>query len=121
MTMTDDVTREYLAECQLPGSQLRDVVRKAEFPPRYSECCGTRMMPRPFFIAEQEIRGIAHDLIEIFDLLVTLPDRLFGGDVSEYCKHLGIGSRQAALMRRLATGRPTLTTTAPRKIGEASR
>lgn len=108
MTMTIDVTRDYLDECQLPGSQLRDIVRKAEFPPRYSECCGTRMMPRPFFIAEQEIRGSANDLIEIFDLLVTLPDRLFGGDVAKYCEHLGIGTRQASLMRRIATGRPAL-------------
>lgn len=108
MTMPDDVTLAYLEECQLPGSQLRDVVRKAAFPPRYSECCRTRMMSRPFFISEQEIRKSAHDLTEIFDLLVTLPDRLFGGDVARYCEHLGIGSRQAVLMQRIAAARPVL-------------
>lgn len=106
--MANDVTLAYLEECQQPGSKLRDVVRKATFPQRYSECCRTRMMSRPFFIAEQEIRGTAHDLTEIFDLLVTLPDRLFGGDITKYCEHLDIGSRQAALMRRISTGQPAL-------------
>jgi hypothetical protein len=108
MTVTDRATRDYLEECQLPGSLLRDVVRQATFPQRYFECCGTRMMPRPFFIEEQEIRGSAHDLTGIFDLLVSLPARLFGGDITKYCEHLGIGNRQAALMQRIPTGRPTL-------------
>jgi hypothetical protein len=107
-TVTNRVTRDYLEECQSPDSLLRDVVRQAAFPQRYFECCGTRMMPRPFFIEEQEIRSSAHDLTEIFDLLVALPARLFGGDMAKYCEHLGIGSRQAALMQRISTGRPVL-------------
>jgi hypothetical protein len=104
----DHVTRDYLEECQSPGSLLRDVVRQAAFPPRYLECCGTRMMPRPLFVAEQEIRNSAHDLTGIFELLVSLPSRLFGGDMTKYCEHLEIGSRQAALMRRISAGRPSL-------------
>lgn len=108
MIMTDRVTRDYLEECQSPGSPLCDVVRQAVLPQRYLESCGTRMMSRPFFIEEREIRGSARDLAGIFDLLVSLPDRLFGGDMAKYCEHLGIGNRQAALMRRISADRPTL-------------
>jgi hypothetical protein len=107
-TSADRVTADYLEECQSPDSRLRDVVRQATFSPRYFESSGARMMPRPFFAEEQEIRASARDLTGIFDLLVSLPDRLFDGDLTRYCEHLGIGSRQAALMRRMAAVRPTL-------------
>lgn len=106
--MTGEVTKDYLEECSSPDGELRDVVRQATFPRRYFECFGTRMLPRPFFISEAEIRGSADDLTRVFDILVSLPGRVFGGDMRRYCAHLGIGSREAALMQRISTGRPPL-------------
>lgn len=106
--MTDAVTKAYLDECLSPESRLRGIVSENTFPQRYFECFGTRMMPRPFFIPEQEIRQAADDLAAIFDVLVTLPERMFDGDLGRYCAQLGLDERRAALMRRFATGAPTM-------------
>jgi hypothetical protein len=106
--MIDRVTDAYNDECLSPDSRLRDVVKTCTFPQRYFECFGTRMMPRPFFISEQEIRGSADDLVDVFDILVSLPERLFGGDLDGYCGELGIDKRHAALMQRFSDSRPAL-------------
>jgi hypothetical protein len=106
--VTDHVTDRYLQECLRPGSQLRQVMAEATFPPRFFESCGKRLLGRPFFIEEAQIRRVADDLVHLFDLLVSLPGRLFGGDLDRYCEVLGIDRRRAALMRRFGGGRPTL-------------
>lgn len=106
--MTNHVTQAYNDECRAPGSTLLDVVAQAKFPQRYFECFGERMLPRPFFIAEDEIRGSADDLIQVFQILVSLPERMFGGDLDAYCAQLDIGAREAALMRRISGAPPAL-------------
>ena len=106
--MTNKVTEKYIAECLSVHSSLRDVVRQATYAPQYFAAYGNRMMPRPFFIEEREIRQSAADLAAIFDILVSLPERLFGGDMRRYCAEVGLGDRQARLTYRLAGQRPTL-------------
>lgn len=110
--VTDHVTERYIEECLADGSPLRHAVRAAveagHVPPRYLDCFGDRMMPRPFFVPEDEIRGSAEDLVALFELLVSLPGRLFGGDLRAYCAALGFDDRQTALMLRLGGGRPAL-------------
>jgi hypothetical protein len=106
--VTDRVTQEYVQRCLTDGGRLRTAVRQARPPRRYLECFGERMMPRPFFLPESEFRRAGDDLISIFELLVSLPGRLFDGDVARYCAALGYSPRQSALMRRLGGGRPAL-------------
>jgi len=106
--VTDEVTTRYVDECLSPDSRLRGIVRQARFPPRYTECFGDRLMPRPFFISKTEIRSSADDLAAIFDMLVSLPRRLFDGDIRRYCSALGFDDRRAALMQRLDGGRPVM-------------
>lgn len=110
--MTDHVTEQYIEECLSDGSRLRGIrdeaVRRGLIPPRYFDCFGDRMMPRPFFVTEAEIRQSADDLAAVFDLLVSLPDRLFGGDVAAYCDALGFDEAKQRLMCRHGAGRPPL-------------
>jgi hypothetical protein len=106
--MTDHVTEDYVRECLSEGSRLRDVVRQVSYPPKYLECFGQRLMHRPFFIAESETRRAAEDLTTVFDVLTSLPDRLFDGDVARYCAELGFDERQTALMTRLGGARPAV-------------
>jgi hypothetical protein len=102
------VTEDYISACMAPGNGLREITRRARFPQRYLDCFGTRMMPRPFFISKEEITRSAADLTALFDILVSLPRRLFDGDLRRYCAELDISERHAALMLRFAQGRPTL-------------
>ena len=106
--MTDHVTNSYLRRCLDPDGDLRDVVARARFPQRYFECFGDRILPRPFFIEEAEIRGAADDLTALFHVLQTLPERMFDGHLARYCAAVGFDARQAVLMRRLADTPPAL-------------
>lgn len=106
--MTDHVTQRYVEECLVGNSRLRYAVQDATYPPLFFASCGKRLLGRPFFIDEAQIRGIADDLVVLFDILVSLPRRLFDGDIDRYCSALGIDHRRAALLRRFGGGRPTL-------------
>jgi hypothetical protein len=106
--MTDDITRRYIDECLAENSRLRHAVHDASYPPLFFESCGKRLLGRPFFIDESQMRGIADDLVVLFDILVSLPGRLFDGDLDRYCEVLGIDARRAGLLRRFSGARPTL-------------
>ncbi|HKT02294.1 MAG TPA: hypothetical protein VJT31_22425 [Rugosimonospora sp.] len=105
--MSDRITAEYVHRCHA-DERLRSVVHDAAYPPLFFASCGKRLLGRPFFIEEAQIRGIADDLVTLFDILVSLPGRLFDGDLDRYCAALGIEPRRAALLRRFGGGRPTL-------------
>src|SRR5438128_2627137 len=65
-------------------------------------------MPRPFFIPESETRRAAEDLIAVFDMLTSLPTRLFDGNLTRYCAALGFDKRKSALMTRLGGACPAM-------------
>ncbi|WP_327324806.1 hypothetical protein OG735_21545 [Streptomyces sp. NBC_01210] len=104
--MSERVTETYNQQCLNGKTGLLHAMARAEFPPLFHESCGHRLLPRPFFIDEPQMRGFAADIRSVFDLLTQLPDRLFGGDLDAYCKALGIPERQAALMCRFSGGEP---------------
>jgi hypothetical protein len=100
----DPVTDRFLRDCGRPGSALRTAVRDADYPPVFAGCWGERMLQRPLFAAESEVLGFAADLDAFITLLESIPGRLFGGDLTAYCDHLGIEPVRAAVLRRFAVG-----------------
>jgi hypothetical protein len=107
--MTDFVTESYNRRCLAGDRGLLDAMSaaSARFPEAFRASCGERLLPRPFFVDEAEILGFTDDLVALFDLLLTLPERLFDGDLVRYAETLGIDPRRAAVMTRL-NGRPSL-------------
>ncbi len=107
--MADSLTRNYVDRCLAGDRGLLDVVKHARdlFPEALDASCGEHLLPRPIFVGQSEILSCADALIRLFDLLASLPDRLFDGDFSRYCHALGIDPRQAALIKRFP-GRPTM-------------
>ncbi|MFI8825192.1 hypothetical protein [Streptomyces sp. NPDC053431] len=100
------LSRTYTDECRNGNAGLRDAVASAAFPPAFDEAWRRHLLPRPWFVQEAETAAFARDLEGLFELLVSLPDRLFGADVERYAKELGLDPRHAALLRRCADGRP---------------
>ncbi|MEU7025609.1 hypothetical protein AB0A60_02850 [Streptomyces sp. NPDC046275] len=94
------------AEVGAGHAELREVVARAVLPPAFDTAWRRHLLPRPWFVREEEVRSFARDLDGLFDLLVSLPERLFGGDAGRYAKELGLDPRHAALLRRSAEGRP---------------
>lgn len=91
----DRITEQYLAE-----TALRTAVADAPLPRPYRDCWASRHLSRPLFA---NLTSAAADVCTLFDLLVSLPDRLFDGDLCRYTEALGIDPRVAALLRRCAS------------------
>lgn len=106
--MTDPTTEAYLKQCQTSDGGLRTAVQGAVLPPALRQSFGERLLPRPLFVPEPLMRRFADDVIRMFHLITSLPERLFDGDLPRYCRALGIEDRAAALMCRLGGGAPPL-------------
>jgi hypothetical protein len=108
MSAVNHVTTEYVDECVGERSALRRAADELVLPWTYDESYGKLMLPRPLFVDHGEITGFADDVTALFDLLTSLPERWFDGDLQRYCAALGMDERLTELMRLGATGRPEL-------------
>jgi hypothetical protein len=86
------VTEAYLADERVHG-----VMGQLDLPPNLDAAFGDRLAPRPFFLDRTTADRVAADLRAFFDLLISLPARLFDGDLDRYARALGIPPAQAAL------------------------
>ncbi|MFF3756306.1 hypothetical protein [Streptomyces sp. NPDC002185] len=101
------------ADACLRGDRgLASAVARAELPPAFEAAWRPHLLPRPWFLPAEETAAFARDLEGLFDLLVSLPERLFGGDVERYAAEIGIPPPLVALLRRAGTG-------VPAKLGRA--
>jgi hypothetical protein len=104
----NDVTRRYIVECQYGTVDLQAKSVADLLPPTYAQSYGTLLLPRPLFVNYSEVSAFASDLVTLFGILTSLPDRLYDGDLRRYCTALGMDERLADLARIGATDRPPL-------------
>lgn len=102
---TDRVTDAYLRRCLDGDRGLLNVVGKAAFGEKFLAANATQLLPRPLFIAEDTITRFSEDLFVFFELLTSLPQRVFDGDLAAYCAALGMEERRAAILAQYP-GRP---------------
>lgn len=91
------VTEAYLKACTDPDSPLRTTGLRLAFEPNFAKAWGARQLSRPLFVPERHVQQAAADLHALFELMFTLPDRLYDGDVARLCADLGMSERSAAL------------------------
>ncbi|MET9536491.1 hypothetical protein ABZY16_03125 [Streptomyces sp. NPDC006553] len=101
-----DLSRIYVDECLGGNRGLAEAVARAELPPAFEEAWRAHLLPRPWFVSAPETAAFARDLEGLFDLLVSLPLRLFDGDVDRYAAEVGIDPPLASLLRRGGSGVP---------------
>jgi hypothetical protein len=102
----------YLDECTPVDSRLRYLTQDAVLPKAYAESYGDVLLSRPVIAGHGEITAFADDLRALFRILTSLPERCFDGDLNRYCAAIGLDDELAAVIRRGATGSPTLYTRA---------
>ncbi|MFJ8042652.1 hypothetical protein ACIRBX_19395 [Kitasatospora sp. NPDC096147] len=105
--MTNPVTAAYNAACKVPGNGLLDVMAELAANPEIPTW-KRPYPPRPNFVAEHELRAFGADLTELLGMLVSLPDRLFDGDLDRFCAAVGVHGARAELMLRHARETPVL-------------
>jgi len=96
----DRVTHRFLEDAE------RDVVL-ADLPraspvltARFTEA-GQPILNRPLFVPRSRLSRFIDDATSLFDLLLALPRRQFGGDLDQLGAALGIAPRARALMTRM--------------------
>jgi hypothetical protein len=105
----DAATRAYLTAVGEPESRLSKAVEQVRSAATLASW-GGEFLNRPLFVGETELRAFADDLHRLLGLLLSLPDRLFDGDLERFSDAVGVDAERSALMRRLgvvppATGR----------------
>ncbi|MER6070389.1 hypothetical protein ABT187_16440 [Streptomyces sp. NPDC001817] len=93
------VTDQYNEEFRVPGSVLPRVAQHVKNFPTLVPWHG-EYLARPLFVAERELREFSEDLQHLIDILFSLPDRMFGGDLDAFRKVLGITDGRWEAIRR---------------------
>ncbi|MFE2878352.1 hypothetical protein ACFXG6_29990 [Streptomyces roseus] len=101
-------TGRYVTATADPDNDLRTLNARIDLPAAYDESYGHVLLPRPVLVSEREITAFAEDLAAVFRLLVSLPDRCFGGDLDRYGAAIGLTPELIEVMREGATGDPLL-------------
>ncbi|MDH6122651.1 hypothetical protein [Kitasatospora sp. GAS204B] len=98
--MTDRITELYNKESLAEGSALPGIMGEVERDPALANWTGS-YLSRPLFIEKREIEAFADDVLGLFDIITSLPKRLFDGDLDRYCDALGIDEERKKLIIRL--------------------
>lgn len=83
-------------------------MRGASYPEAFTRMAAGRLLSRPIFAPRGRLLRFADDLAAIFQLMLSLPHRLFEGDLHRYCDVIGISRSEAALMIRGASAEQPL-------------
>jgi glutathionylspermidine synthase len=74
----------------------------------------TEILPRPGFLLASEKASVERDVRQLMDLMMAVPDRLFGGDAAAMCDAIGLGPVERAAVlatwedREITMGRADL-------------
>ncbi|MCX4993699.1 hypothetical protein [Streptomyces sp. NBC_00568] len=93
------LTAQYNREFCTPGSELAAVAQHVKDFPTLAPWHG-EYLARPLFVAERELREFADDLQHLIEILFSLPDRMFGGDLDAFRSVLGISDGHWEAIRR---------------------
>ena len=100
------LTEEYLAALAKDGPSadaMADAVRDSVA----ISCYRNRALSRPVFLGRAEHEQVTHDLSTVYDAVLSLPNRLFGGDIAAFARAVGMAPEQASIMSRARGGAPT--------------
>jgi len=105
--MSNRITDLYVNQC-LDDEELRRVTQRAPFPAAFAQSLRGSLLSRPLFTSQDRILQLADDLARLYRLMLSLPHRLFDGDLDRYCAAVGIDPREAELIVRDAGADPPL-------------
>ncbi|MEU7169460.1 hypothetical protein AB0A70_33195 [Streptomyces morookaense] len=99
----NEATTRYLELCRTDRSGLGNAVARADLPVPLRDA---RLLARPLFADEPALQAAADDLLSLFGVLASLPDRLFDGDLAAYWAAVGGEPGLVPLLRRWAPEQP---------------
>ncbi|MPZ26580.1 MAG: hypothetical protein GEV12_09000 [Micromonosporaceae bacterium] len=95
-----NLTARYLEEVKRSGVRASDLVttdrQSEELQIQYQD----RYLSRPLFLGHEERERLHADVANLRSALVSLPDRLFGGDLAGFARALGMADVQVSAILR---------------------
>lgn len=95
-----ELTALYLDEVKRRGIPARELVRAQPESIGLQSNYGGRYLTRPLFLGHQEREELYRDLQNLRAALVSLPDRLFGGDLAAFARAVGMTDVQISAVQR---------------------
>jgi hypothetical protein len=105
MTDRATLTASYLDEVARHGVTSSDLLKV--MPTTGMLAAGGRYLSRPLFIGQGEGERLNADLQHVRAALVSLPDRLYGGDLTAFGTAAGMTAAQISAVQRSQTGNVT--------------
>lgn len=106
----DEVERAGVSAAELRGKLPESELLNAYFHGRY--------LSRPVFLGHDERTGVCADLELVRAALVSLPDRLYGGDVAAFARAVGLNEDQISAIARSRGPQVSLHAKADVQAGE---
>ncbi|MCP2335922.1 hypothetical protein [Actinomadura rupiterrae] len=101
----ESLTEAYLKESAgLPLSELIGDLPKSEF---LNSLYRERYLSRPVFLGREEQQQLAADLENFRSALLSLPDKLYGGDLAAFARAVGMSEVQVSAVLRSRGPEPT--------------
>lgn len=94
------LTALYLDEVRRRGVKARELIGSQADSPLLNAFYHGRYLSRPLFLGHEELTQIETDLVNLRSALVSLPDRLYGGNLAAFARDVGMTDVQiSAIMR----------------------
>ncbi len=94
------LTALYLDEIRRRGAKASDLLGSLPASELLNTIYHRRYLPRPLFIGQAEREQLHADLAMIHAAMVSLPDRLFGGDLKAFARAVGASDYQVSAALR---------------------
>ncbi len=107
MSSRNTLTERFLAAWDRHHPGDRELLTAARESDLLQTAYGGRLLTRPAFLDGPEHDRLAADMRAVHALLVSLPDRLFDGDLGAFAGATGMTGPQTDAVRRSVTGAPT--------------
>jgi hypothetical protein len=100
------LTEEYLAAVADGGPRADEITDTVRDDVAVS-CYRGRPLSRPVFLGRAEHQQVSDDMATVYDAIIALPDRLYGGDLAAFARAVGMTAEQAATATRARGNAPT--------------
>jgi len=95
-----ELTEQYLAEVKRRGVRGSDLVATPPHPPELHAYYHGRYLTRPLFLGHAEKEQLYADLANLRSALISLPDKLYGGDLAGFARAVGMTEVQVSAILR---------------------
>lgn len=106
------LTAAYLEEVQRQGAKARELIGSQAESERLNAFYGGRYLPRPLFLGYAERVQLETDLLNLRSALVSLPGRLYGGNLAAFARDVGMTDVQISAIMRSQADTVTMQTRA---------